>query len=259
MKNTPEGRYLRYVDLLAVYKALGDDTRFALYLHLAKATEPQSAAQLAAQLGLHPNTVRPHLERLREAGLLEVEAFRLGTVGRPQLRFSLRPEAPWPAPDHSVQALLAGLLAALAERLGADGGDAAHLGREWGRQAAQRDRSHRCRLGGPERTTVDGRPLPERGERCLEALVEQLDRLGFEPSAELVPAVVPGQEGRRSTVRVGFLDCPFRELAEAYPDLVCHLHRGIVEGFVGELGGGSVDAFATLSDRDPCNVTVAVG
>lgn len=247
--------------MLAVYKALGDDTRFALYLHLAEATEPQSAAQLAERIGLHPNTVRPHLERLREAGLLEVEAFRPGTVGRPQLRFALRPEAPWPSPDHSVQAVLSGLLAALAERMGADGQDAAHLGRDWGRQAAQRDRARRWRQGGQAASPVDadGSPLPVPGGHCLEALVDQLDRLGFAPAPELVEGVAAGPGDCGSKVRVGFLDCPFRELAEAYPDLVCHLHRGIVEGFVNELGGGTVETFATLGDRDPCNVTVVVG
>ena len=48
-------------------------------------------------------------------------------------------------------------------------------------------------------------------------------------------------------------------LAEAYPELVCNLHRGICEGVVGTVGGGSVDDFATLYDHDPCRVTVAVG
>jgi len=71
-----------------------------------------------------------------------------------------------------------------------------------------------------------------------------------------------GPEARR--VRVDFLHCPFRELAEAYPDLVCSLHRGIVEGVVGNSSRagrptGMVEDFRTLIDRDPCNVTVSVG
>jgi hypothetical protein len=35
---------------------------------------------------------------------------------------------------------------------------------------------------------------------------------------------------------------------------VCHLHRGIVEGFVEQAGGADVEEFATLADRDPCRV-----
>ena len=50
-----------------------------------------------------------------------------------------------------------------------------------------------------------------------------------------------------------------RELAEAYPELVCNLHRGICECVVTEVGGGSVDDFATLYDHDPCRVSVSVG
>ncbi|MDQ1509055.1 MAG: hypothetical protein QOG50_899, partial [Actinomycetota bacterium] len=40
---------------------------------------------------------------------------------------------------------------------------------------------------------------------------------------------------------------------------VCNLHRGISEGIVAQVGGGTVEDFATLYDRDPCRVTVAVG
>jgi predicted ArsR family transcriptional regulator len=58
-------------------------------------------------------------------------------------------------------------------------------------------------------------------------------------------------------VRIDFLHCPFRELAEAYPELVCNLHRGLCEGLVDEVGGGSMKEFATLYDPEPCHVTVA--
>jgi predicted ArsR family transcriptional regulator len=54
------------------------------------------------------------------------------------------------------------------------------------------------------------------------------------------------------------MHCPFRELAEAYPELVCNLHRGICEGVVEAVGGGSISDFGTLYDRDPCRVTVSV-
>ena len=33
---------------------------------------PLATAELAERLGLHPNTVRPHLERMREVGLVEL-------------------------------------------------------------------------------------------------------------------------------------------------------------------------------------------
>jgi len=214
------------IDPLPVFKALGDDTRFAIYKELGRSPAPLSASDLAERLALHPNTVRPHLDRMREARLVEVEPIHRGTVGRPQLRYSLAPGAPGLGLDPPAHTLLAGLLAALAEQIGGDGLDAANLGRRWGTKASGRRQS---------------------GRGCLAALVAELDRLG---------------DTRR--VRVDFLHCPFRELAEAYPELVCHLHRGIVEGVVGKATRagqpvGMVEDFRTLIDRDPCNVTVSVG
>lgn len=216
------------MDAFAVLKALGDETRYAMYEELTRSAAPLSATDLAQRLDLHPNTVRLHVERLREVGLVEVEAIHRGTVGRPQHRYSLAPGAPGLGFDPPAHALLAGLLAALAEQVGASGDDAGATGRAWGGEAARRTRSR----------------------DCLAALVAELDRLGFEPATEEI--------SERSS-SIAFLHCPFRELAEAYPELVCNLHRGLVEGIVDEVGGGMVEEFATLYDRDPCRVTVSVG
>ena len=96
----------------------------------------------------------------------------------------------------------------------------------------------------------DGAP----GRRsCLPALESELHRLGFEPAVE------PGDGTAEGAARIEFLHCPFRELAEAYPELVCNLHRGLCEGVVDQVGGGRVEEFATLYDPEPCHVTVAVG
>ena len=73
-----------------------------------------------------------------------------------------------------------------------------------------------------------------------------MHRLGFDPATETHGA----------TTDIAFLHCPFRELAEAYPELVCNLHRGICEGVVEAVAGEAVDEFATLYDRDPCRVVV---
>ena len=56
---------------------------------------------------------------------------------------------------------------------------------------------------------------------------------------------------------VAFSHCPFAELAETHPELVCGLHRGLVVGFVAEMGDAQVDEFCTLISRTPCRVTVA--
>jgi predicted ArsR family transcriptional regulator len=214
------------MDLLGVLKALGDETRFSMYQELAGSTSALGANELAERLGLHANTVRLHLERLREAGLVDVEAVHRGTVGRPQHVYSLAPGAPGLGFDPPSYTLLAGLLASIAERVGADAVDATAAGRAWGVEAGHRTRA----------------------KSCVKALTGELQRLRFDPATE--------QQG--DTTDIAFLHCPFRDLAEAYPELVCNLHRGICEGVVETVGGGRVEEFATLYDRDPCRVTVSV-
>src|SRR5438045_9065145 len=128
------------MDLLAMLKALGDETRFSMYRELAGSTRGCSAQELADTLGLHANTVRLHLDRLREAGLVDVEPVHRGTVGRPQHLYFLAAGAPGLGFDPPAHALLAGLLAALAEHVGAEAADATRTGRGWGADAGHRPR-----------------------------------------------------------------------------------------------------------------------
>ena len=206
-----------------MFKALGDNTRYAIYLELARSPVPLSTADIAESLDLHPNTVRPHLERMRDVGLLDVEMVSRGAVGRPQHRYSLSAESPSLGLEPSSFRLLARLLAALAAEAGADPAIAVAAGRPQGAAAAA------------ARTDAGA---------CIAALTRELAEMGFDPAV--------ADDG--TTTTIAFTSCPFRELAEAFPDLVCNLHRGIVEGFVESLGGASVERFATLADRDPCRV-----
>jgi predicted ArsR family transcriptional regulator len=82
---------------------------------------------------------------------------------------------------------------------------------------------------------------------CADATVAMLARLGFDPER------VDGPDG---AMTVGFAHCPYRSLAEANPELVCALHRGVIEGFVATVGGAEVADFGSLVDRHPCRVTL---
>ncbi len=212
---------------LDLLKALGDNTRYAIYLELARSATPRTTADVAETLGLHVNTVRPHLERMRDVGLLTVEIESRGTVGRPQHRWALAADAPSLGLEPPTFPLLARLLADTAARAGATAVDAVESGREQGRASAPA-----------------GRPS---GEGCAAALTEELARLGFDPAV--------ADDG--DTASIAFTHCPFRELAERDPELVCNLHRGLVEGFVDATGGSRVAAFHTLVDRDPCRMVLA--
>jgi predicted ArsR family transcriptional regulator len=207
---------------LAILKALGDNTRYAIYLELARSPVPLATAQIAETLDLHPNTVRPHLERMRDVGLLAVSSDASGGVGRPQHLYSLAPDAPSLGLEPPSFPVLARMLLGLAAATGAGADEAAEIGRLQGRSDAD----------------------TWAGVECLEALTAQLSVLGFDP------AVAEDD----TTATVAFTHCPFRELAEALPDLVCSLHRGMVEGLVDTVGGGEVVAFRSLVDRTPCQV-----
>ena len=207
---------------LAVFKALGDNTRYAIYLELARAPRPLSTAEVAEALGLHANTVRPHLERMRDTGLLAVEVDSRGTVGRPQHRYSLAPDAPSLGLEPPAWPVMARMLADVAAFMSPDADDVAAMAWDQGREAAER----------------------RRGTPCVAALSDALAELGFDPAT--------GVDAAGATI--AFTHCPYRELAEAYPELVCNLHRGLVEAFVSTLGEVEVASFHTLADRDPCHV-----
>src|SRR5579864_2350468 len=145
------------MDRLPVFKALGDNTRYAIFLELARSAGPLSTADISDALDLHPNTVRPHLERMRDIGLLDVESDSRGAVGRPQHRYSLAADAPSLGLEPSAFRLLAGLVAGAAARAGLSGEDVAEVGREHGRRAAAERRS---RTAG-------------RADRCVAALAAE--------------------------------------------------------------------------------------
>jgi predicted ArsR family transcriptional regulator len=214
---------------LDLLKALGDNTRYAIYLELARSPRPLATADISASLGLHPNTVRPHLERMREAGLLDVEVGGRGDVGRPQHRYSVARNAPSLGFEPPTMPVLARMVLAMAARLQASADDAEAVGRTEGIARA---------------TPYADAPS------TLEALVADLDRLGFDP-------LVTDDPDDPDAAVVAFAHCPFADLAERHPELVCGLHRGLVAGFVAEMGDAEVGEFCTLTSRTPCRVTVA--
>jgi predicted ArsR family transcriptional regulator len=187
-----------------VHKALADDTRFRLYRYLRLVDRPVSVSELARRLSLHPNTLRPHLRRLEEAGLVSHQLRRTTGVGRPQTQYRAASVAGDEGRDFRLLAeMLCGMLRTKREIDRATG-----LAREWGEYLVVQ--------GGPK----PGVRLPER--QNLARLQDAMSRAGFDPRF------------RRSarSVEVTLRDCPFRDLADEYRDLVCSLHRGLLEGML---------------------------
>ena len=211
-----------------MFKALGDNTRYAIYLELVRAPSPLTTAEIATTLGLHVNTVRPHLERMREAGLLEVEIDARGGVGRPQHRHRLAADAPSLGLEPPVFPLATRMLLRMASSAGLGADEAVEAGRDQG--------------------LADGHRVDDPADG-VDVVQRRLAELGFDPTS------VPTDEG----VTLAFGHCPFRDLAETDPALVCGLHQGLVEGLVEGTGTGARCRFRTLTDRDPCQVDVLVG
>jgi len=225
---------------LDVLKALGDNTRYAIYLELARSPRPLATADIADALQLHANTVRPHLERMRDAGLLAVEVGGRGDVGRPQHRYSVAADAPSLGLEPPSIPVLARMVLSMAKRLQASVADAEAVGADEGRDRA--------------------RPYAN-APSTLEALVSDLDRLGFDPFVTDAPnrpsGTVDDELDDDAEAVVAFAHCPFAELAQEHPELVCGLHRGLVAGFVAQMGDAETRDFCTLTSRTPCQVTVA--
>src|SRR4051794_24659608 len=208
---------------LDILKALGDNTRYAIYLELARSPIPLTTAEIAEMLDLHVNTVRPHLERMRDVGLLLVDTEARGGVGRPQHRYSLSAEAPSLGLEPSPFPTLARMLVRAAAAGGLDGAE--------------------LREAGCEQGVADGSAwAPD--SVGIEVVIGEQARLGFDPET--------AEADTEATI--AFAHCPFRELAEQHPDLICAMHRGLVEGLVSCFGDVEVEAFHTLVDRRPCQV-----
>jgi predicted ArsR family transcriptional regulator len=191
---------------LAVSKALADPHRARIVEELRGAPAGLDVRELARRLVLHQNTVRWHLGLLADARLVDSRAAANGKPGRPRMVYALAPGAGEAAgrDEHRLLAtILTGTVAALPD--GERRAEAA--GHAWGRYLVRRPSPL-------ERVTDD---------RAVDELTRLLDEEGF------------AAEG--SGLEIHMRRCPFHELAETNPGVVCGVHRGLMAGALEELGG----------------------
>ncbi|HEV8420047.1 MAG TPA: helix-turn-helix domain-containing protein [Actinomycetota bacterium] len=213
---------------LEVHKALADDTRYRMYRYIGLAGRPVSVREMSRRLSLHPNTLRPHLRRLEEAGLMSREIRKTASVGRPQTMYSIRDTE---GPEGRDYRLLAEMLCGIVRGQPALQ-QARELARQWG--------AYLVAQGGPK----PGIKLPAR--RNLAVLQEAMAKAGFQPRFR--------REGQ-AAIEITLRDCPFRDLADDYRELVCTLHRGLLEGMVAGLNPElSIKEFRPFAERGICRV-----
>jgi predicted ArsR family transcriptional regulator len=175
--------------------ALQEPVRRAVYEHAVAAGEPVSRNDVAEAVGIGRTLAAHHLDKLADAGLLEVSFARLSGrsgpgAGRPaKLYRRAAAELAVNLPPRDYR-MLAGILADAVEAAGADSALYA-AARKQGEQMAS------------------GRP----------GGVQLLRELGYEPYRD------------GSTVRLR--NCPFDAVAKSHPGLVCGASLAFVEGALG--------------------------
>lgn len=201
--------------------------RRAVMRLLRASPEPMSIAKIADVLGVHPNTVRFHLDGLVADGQVEhVELDRKGP-GRPPLMFRAVRQMDRGGTRH--YRLLAEILATAFATERDPGPKALAAGRAWGQKMDAE--LH------PLRDDSDG------AEEAIAHLIDVLDELGFAPERR----VSNGEQ------QVGLRHCPFLELAENSSSVVCPVHLGLMQGAMETWGAPvSVDRLDPFVEPDLC-------
>lgn len=180
-------------------------------------------SEVAEHVGLHPNTVRWHLDQLTESGRVKRSTEARMRAGRPRLLYSAVGAESEHATDDLSSAgsldpsehgdsdgyrLLADILAGYIEGHEPDPVAAAtRAGRAWGGYLVDRPAPF-------TKLTPD---------QAAGRVLDLLGDLGFAPEPHT---------GGDITLHA----CPFREVARAHPDVVCSVHLGLMQGALAELG-----------------------
>ncbi|MGV7536390.1 helix-turn-helix transcriptional regulator [Mycobacterium kansasii] len=175
------------------------------------------AAELAAQMGLHPTTVRFHLDALCSDGVVERTRIARSGVGRPRTGYL----AVHDRLDYQI----------LAEILALELGDTTDKRR---RRAEAAGRRWAGRISGDstsedvarQHASGDVGTRETLGKRA--ALIARVfARMGFGP--ELQPATGSNRAAQQT---IQLHSCPVRELARTHPEVGCALHQGLLQGLL---------------------------
>lgn len=199
----------------STHRALADTRRAALLEALRQAPEGLDVYELAAGAHIHANTARWHLGVLADAGLVESRPGPNGAPGRPRTVYRATAEAT--AGGRDEYRLLATMLTGSLSAVDGGAGRARAAGEAWARYLVRR-------------------PLPLTrvdDEEAKAEVVALLDEQGF------------ASETRGDEIQLR--RCPFPELADSHPEIVCSAHRGLIDGALEELGSdlrvGELDVF----------------
>ncbi|QZT60447.1 helix-turn-helix transcriptional regulator [Mycolicibacterium austroafricanum] len=192
---------------------------------LRNSTKPRSIADIAQEMGLHPNTIRFHLDALVGARLVEQLIGDTVGPGRPPVLFrALRRMDPAGPTNYRLLADI--FIDYFASSADDPSGAAAELGRSWGTSLVE---DHRSRAQSKSQTVAD--------------LIELLGDLGFKPE--------PPPNRRAAQIRLRH--CPFHEMVGEHGTMICAVHLGLMQGALDRMRGPvTVDRLEPLVEPDLC-------
>ena len=220
---------------LASLDPLHDPVRRSLYLYVAAQPHEVSRDEAAGAVKIQRSLAAFHLDRLAEAGLVEVSYRRLSGrqgpgAGRPAKlyrRSTTGQEVSLPPKDYALAAELLAQAVESQQRPGLRSGlheVARRFGQELGRKV-------RDRLG--RRASL---------KRQIEALGQALGAQGYQPYLD--------------DKELRLRNCPFHALAEAHRELVCGMNLALIEGVV---AGMEAEHLVARLQRRPDQCCVAIG
>ena len=216
----------------AITDAFGDPTRRRIYLYARDrgGAEGVTASAVAAEVGVHPNVARHHLDKLAAGGYVGVVSPS-GTAerraGRPSKRYVAVATTAFDAGVHvRSDDLVLALLGRALDRLPDDDAEAMaeEVGATYGRAMAAG-------------LTGDALVTGQRSLRsAMQAVADALTAHGF--AAHMDSAAVAEQRG--TGLRIINEHCPFGTVATDHP-VICAVDRGMVRGMLSALYGSGVD------------------
>lgn len=206
--------------------ALTQPARRRIFALLVELRRQASTEELANRLGLHPNGVRRHLQRLAQAGLVQRRSERAAR-GRPGDRWALAPGAHPGGERPRAYADLARWLARATPTGAALLREIERAGKQIGRDL-----------------------VPEAGDDPIENFHRVLIALGFQPRLEIKGA-------DRFVCRLD--NCPYSDSVHENAEVICTLHRGITIGLLAELDPRARLKRFEPHDPDQAGCVVEVG
>jgi predicted ArsR family transcriptional regulator len=178
---------------------------------LRDSKDPLTVDVVAKRVGLPANAARFYLESLVDAGLATRESQNRTTPGRPKVAY----HGTLPNQAHEREQgyrLLAEIMAASVAQMNTEAGEWMYqVGCEWGRFITSR----------PDVDEVASE------EEILQQLLDKLDALWFAPEAV-----------EDDPQKIVLYNCPFLDSSRRYPQVLCQLHAGMINGSLEEMKSG---------------------